>query len=84
MQEISPQNGCSPYETGGTFGITQKTSWFVHRRIRSPTSMESSDKLLGELGVDETFWRSLARSAGREKQEAGMAGAKGRIRIRIV
>src|SRR6267142_5995056 len=55
------KNGISSYEIHRSLGVTQKTAWFMDHRIRLALGMGSSDKLSGEVEVDETFIGGKAR-----------------------
>jgi transposase-like protein len=52
---INAKNGISSCEVARALGVTQKTAWFMLHRVRMALHIDSSDKLSGEVEVDETF-----------------------------
>jgi transposase-like protein len=58
---VNCKNGVSSYEISRALGVTQKTAWFMDHRIRLTLGMASSEKMSGEIEVDETFIGGKAR-----------------------
>lgn len=52
---VNAKNGVSSYEISRALGVTQKTAWFMDRRIRAAMSHGSLDKLDGPVEADETY-----------------------------
>src|SRR5229473_7571354 len=65
------KNGVSSYEIHRAIGVTQKTAWFMLRRIRLAMQDEDGGKLGGSgnhVEVDETFIGGKARFMHRDKR----------------
>jgi transposase-like protein len=62
---VNCKNGVSSYEIHRSIGVTQKTAWFMDHRIRLALGMESSEKLSGQVEVDETYIGGKARNMHR-------------------
>jgi hypothetical protein len=60
-QVVNCKNGVSSYEIHRAIGVTQKTAWFMDRRIRVALGMATPNKLTGEVEADETFIGQKAR-----------------------
>ena len=61
---VNCKNGVSSYEIGRDLGITQKSAWFVLRRLRLALHIGNMDKMGGEgkeIEADETFIGGAAR-----------------------
>jgi len=75
---VSCKNGISSYEIHRALGITQKSAWFLDRRIRLALHQGSFEKLLsGECEADETFIGGKPKNMHRSKrlkQRIGMNG----------
>src|SRR5438552_3927883 len=56
------KNGISSYEVGRDIGVSQKTAWFMLHRIRLAEHNEFTDKLTGQVEVDDTFIGGKARN----------------------
>lgn len=52
---VNDKNGISSYEAARALGVTQKTAWFMNHRIRLALQDRNSEKLDGEIEVDETW-----------------------------
>src|SRR5712691_9433519 len=63
------KNGVSSYEISRATGITQKSCWFMLQRIRLAMQDEASNKLGGEVEIDETFIGGKARNMHKAKRE---------------
>src|SRR5271170_67249 len=59
---LNAKNGISSCELGRALGVTQKTAWFMLHRIRLAMKDESTDKLSGEVEVDESYLGGLAKN----------------------
>jgi transposase-like protein len=64
---VNCKNGVSSYEIHRAIGVTQKTAWFMDHRIRVALGLEPSEKLSGEVEVDETYIGGKARNMHRSK-----------------
>jgi transposase-like protein len=74
---VNCKNGISSYEIHRAIGVTQKSAWFMSHRVRLALGMESSEKMSGEIEVDETFIGGKARfmhKADRERKIKGTGG----------
>jgi transposase-like protein len=56
------KNGISSWELHRSIGVTQKSAWFMLHRIRLAAQNKTSNKLAGEVEVDETFTGGKARN----------------------
>jgi transposase-like protein len=95
---VNAKNGISSCELARALGVTQKTAWFMLHRIRLAMQNESTDKLSGEVEVDETYIGGAVRkmnSARRSKRGRGTGGVgkeivmgllerKGKIKLKHV
>jgi transposase-like protein len=59
---VNCKNGVSSCEVARALNITQKSAWFMVRRIRVSLGMSTPDKLTGEVEADETFIGGKARN----------------------
>src|SRR5271170_3885099 len=59
---LNAKNGISSCELSRALGVTQKTAWFMLHRIRLAMKDESTDKLSGEVEVDESYLGGLAKN----------------------
>jgi transposase-like protein len=57
------KNGVSSYEVGRALRVTQRTAWFMLRRIRYAQHHGSVNKMSGTVEVDETFIGASAEHA---------------------
>ena len=62
---VNCKNGVSSYEIHRNIGVTQKTAWFMDHRIRVALGMDATEKLSGQVEVDETFVGGKARNMHR-------------------
>ncbi|HKA01093.1 MAG TPA: IS1595 family transposase, partial [Candidatus Solibacter sp.] len=62
---VNCKNGISSWEIHRAMGVTQKTAWFMLQRGRLALQDLSSNKLGGEIEVDETFIGGKARNMHR-------------------
>jgi transposase-like protein len=74
-QVVNCKNGVSSYEVHRAIGVTQKTAWFMDHRIRRALTMETVNKLSGQIEADETFIGGKARNMHREKRQRKITGA---------
>ena len=64
------KNGVSSHELARSLGVTQKTAWFMLRRIRlAMQDDETGGKLGGDVAVDETFIGGRARNMHAAKRK---------------
>jgi ISXO2 transposase-like protein len=59
---VNCKNGVSCYEVHQALGITQKTAWFMDRRVRLALRAGEFENLGGEVEADETFVGGKARN----------------------
>src|SRR5579863_3265682 len=83
-QVVNCKNGISSYEVGRAVGVTQKTAWFMDHRIRLALGIDSSDKLKGEVEVDETFIGGKARNMHASKRAAKIHGTGGEGKVAVM
>jgi len=84
---VNCKNGISSYEVGRGLGITQKSAWFVLRRLRLALQEKSLVKLGGEgktVEVDETFIGGLSRNMHKEVRARKIKGTGGRDKTLVV
>ena len=72
------KNGISSYEVARDLNVTQKTAWFMLHRIRLALQDEDSNKLNGEVEVDETFIGGKSRNMHVEAREHRITGTGGK------
>lgn len=72
------KNGISSYEIARDLNVTQKTAWFMLHRIRLALQDENSNKLNGEIEVDETFIGGKARNMHLNERERRITGTGGK------
>lgn len=68
------KNGISSYEIARDLGVSQKTAWFMLHRIREAMQDKSSNKLGGEVEMDETFIGGKARNMHASKRAKKITG----------
>ncbi len=78
------KNGISSYEVAKDIGVTQKTAWFMLHRIRLAMQDETSNKLGGEVEVDETFIGGKARNMHIEKRKRVITGTGGKDKAMVL
>jgi transposase-like protein len=83
-QIVNCKNGISSYEISRALGVTQKTAWFMDHRIRLALHFEESEKLSGEVEVDETFIGGKARNMHIDKRERRITGTGGKDKVAIM
>ncbi|MGH9452432.1 MAG: IS1595 family transposase, partial [Terriglobia bacterium] len=83
-QVVNCKNGVSSYEVHRAIGVTQKTAWFMDHRIRLALGLDSSDKLCGEVEVDETFIGGKARNMHQSKREQRIHGTGGKDKVPVM
>jgi hypothetical protein len=54
-QVVNSKNGVSSYEISRTIGVTQKSAWFMDRRIRVALGIATPNKMSGHVEADDTF-----------------------------
>lgn len=72
------KNGISSYEVARDLNVTQKTAWFMLHRIRLALQDEDSNKLKGEIEVDETFIGGKSRNMHIDERERRITGTGGK------
>jgi transposase-like protein len=94
------RNGASSYEISRDLGVTQKTAWFMLHRIRLAMQDASTEKLSGEVEVDETYVGGKARNMHKSRKDRllqgkgggstgktgvqGMLARGGRVRVAVI
>jgi transposase-like protein len=80
---VNCKNGVSSCEIARALNITQKSAWFMDRRIRVSLGMESPDKLTGHVEADETFIGGKARNmhAGKRAVRITATGGKDKTAV---
>lgn len=68
------KNGVSSYEIHRGIKITQKSAWFLLRRIRLAMQQGSFEKFSGTVEVDETFVGGKAKNMHKERRELLIKG----------
>jgi transposase-like protein len=68
-QVVNCKNGVSSYEVHRAIGVTQKTAWFMDRRIRHALTMGTINKISGRIEADETFIGGKARNMHADKRQ---------------
>jgi len=68
------KNGISSYEIGRSFGVCQKTGWFMLQRIRLAMQNGTIEKMGGHVEADETFIGAKARNMHKGKRKAKGTG----------
>jgi len=68
------KNGISSYEIHRDLGVSQKTAWFMLHRIREAMQDKTSNKLGGEVEMDETFIGGKARNMHKAKRAEKITG----------
>jgi hypothetical protein len=75
------KNGISSYEISRALGVTQKTAWFMLRRIRLAMQDCSIEKMKGRVEADETFIGGLARNMHKSKKKHLGTGGAGKAAV---
>lgn len=74
------KKGMSTIELGAEVGVEQKTAWLFKRKIQAAMKQDNSDKLTGNVDVDETLlgFHTSRKQGGRslEKRNALMVAAE--------
>lgn len=79
---VNAKNGTSSCELARSFGVTQKTAWFMLHRIRLAMQEGGSVvKLRGRVEADESFIGGLARNMHKGKREARGRGVVGKTAV---
>jgi transposase-like protein len=75
---ISRKNGISSYEIHRCLGVTQKTAWFMLRRIRLAMQDDRrGGKLNGEMEIDATSIGGRARNMYKDRKQRVIQGKTG-------
>jgi transposase-like protein len=70
---VNCKNGISSWEIHRAIGVTQKTAWFMLQRCRLALQDLLSNKLGGEVEVDETFIGGKARNMHKDRKVRAQA-----------
>lgn len=73
----SCRNGVSSYEVARDLGVTQKTAWFMLHRIRLAMQDSPTEKLSGEVEVDETYVGGKAINMHKDRKARLLQGKGG-------
>lgn len=68
------KNGVSSYEVHRAIGVTQKSAWFMLRRLRLAMQDEPEGRLCGIVEADETFISGKARYMHKHVREQKIKG----------
>jgi hypothetical protein len=71
-QIVNCKNGASSYEIHRAIGVTQKTAWFLDRRIRFALGLGPGNKFSGQIEADETFIDGKARNMHKDRRARGV------------
>src|SRR6266404_1408938 len=71
---VNDKNGISSWEVHRAIHVTQKTAWFMNRRIRLALQNGTFEKMIGEVEVDETFIGGKARNMHKDKRAEKITG----------
>ena len=69
-----PRNGISSHELGRALGVTQKSAWFMVRRIRLAMQTGSFEKINGVAEADETFVGGLSKNMHAKERREQITG----------
>src|SRR5271156_1084755 len=82
---VNCKDGISSCEMARDLGITQKSAWFLDRRIRFALHQGSFEKMLsGEVEADETFIGGKARNMHVAKRERRITGTGGKDKTAVM
>ncbi len=71
------KNGISSYEMHRALGVTQKTAWFMDRRIRLAMKTGLFLKMSGAVEADESFIGGLSKNMHASKRKRVIGNARG-------
>jgi transposase-like protein len=74
---VNSKNGISSWEVHRAIGVTQKTAWFMLQRGRLALQDLSSNKIGGEVEVDETYIGGKARNMHKSRKLKTLGGKGG-------
>lgn len=80
-QTVNCKSGVSSYELGRALRVTQKSAWFMARRIRFAISQSPAGKLAGHVEADEAFIGGKARNMRARKRVERITGTGGKDKI---
>ena len=75
------KNGVSSWEVHRAIGVTQKSAWFMLQRARLAMQGDNVENFGGEVEVDETYIRGLARNRHKSKRVHGRTGGAGKTAV---
>ena len=78
------KNGVSSYEIHRSIRVTQKSAWFMLRRIRQIMHEDSTVKLTGEVEADETFIGGKARNMHVVKKARRITGTGTKEKVAVM
>src|SRR5262249_41117788 len=83
-QVVNCKNGVSSYEVHRAIGVTQKTAWFMDHRIRLALREDRTNKLWGQIEIDESFIGGAARNMYADKRAAKIRGTGGKDKTAVL
>lgn len=78
------RNGISSCELARGLGVTQKTAWFMLRRIRTALASKTFERLAGEIEADETYIGPKASSILRRGKKDPNAKGPGANKVVVM
>jgi transposase-like protein len=72
---VNSKNGISSCEVARALGVTQKTAWFMLHRIRLALRQGTTEKLTGEVEVDETYVGGIAHKMNQKQYRRRVRGS---------
>lgn len=79
--ELASKKDFSSYQLARAIKVTQRTAWFMLHRIRAVMAEDASEKLSGEIEVDETFVGGKERFKHMSKRLRQGRGAVGKAAV---
>jgi hypothetical protein len=83
-QIVNCKNGISSYGVHRAIGVTQKTAWFLDRRIRFALGLAPGNKLSGQVEADETFIGGKARNMHSSVRARRVTGTGGKDKTAVM
>src|SRR5258708_33531010 len=81
---VNCKNGISSCEIARDLGITQKSAWHMIHRVRRAMQTNPTEKLSGEVEVDETFIGGKARNMHVGQRQRRITGTGGKDKVPVI